>query len=630
MIATKRAATRRRCGAMSLPDGSVRFRVWAPRAKRVDVVFLDDRNERRRVAPMTPEPGGYFAHVESDVGDGQRYVFRLDGREGDGDERQDPCSLYQPAGVPGPSAVVRTEAFRWTDHGWRGVPREKLVLYELHVGTFTPQGTFDAIVPRLRDLAALGVTAIELMPVGQFPGDRNWGYDGVLPYAAQNTYGGPHGLARLVDAAHAAGLAVILDVVYNHLGPEGNFVHELGPYFTDKYKTPWGTAVNYDDRGSDAVRDWALDNARMWLEEFHLDGLRLDAVHAIYDLGARHILRAIEDVADDVARETGRAVHVIGESDLNDPRVVLPPERGGYGLDAQWSDDFHHAVHAYLSGERRGYYADYGRADQVARALETPFLFAWEYSPHRGRKHGAPPPSDLAGDRFVVCIQNHDQVGNRAVGDRLSTLLDHPAKRRLAAGLLLFAPHVPLLFMGEEYGERRPFPFFCSFRGAELIDAVRAGRKREFADFVDEPEAIPVPDAVETFESAKLTWAWPEGTAAAQLRALYKDLLAARNHWPAMRDFTHRKARLIPHGDAGVVELVRGTQDGGGLLYVYFNLADRALDTPTTHEGSRMKVLFSSELARYGGGVRKAEEGGRLLPFECRAYGPEDWVAGGA
>src|SRR5688500_18080320 len=379
----------RRCGALAGADGVVTWRVWAPRADRVDLVLIE--GDRRREFPMQPVGRGYFSHVDSRVADGQLYAYRLNG----GEERADPSSLWQPRGVPGPSAVVRTDRFGWSDDRWRGVPREELVIYELHVGTFTQEGTFDAIILRLATLRELGVTALEIMPVNQFPGGRNWGYDGVLAYAAQNTYGGPHGLAKLVDAAHTAGLAVILDVVYNHFGPESNYLHEFGPYFTDKYKTPWGAAINFDDRGSDAVRDFVLDNARMWLDEFHLDGLRLDAVHAIYDLGARHILRSVSEVAADVSRRIGRYIHIIGESDLNDPKVILPPERGGWGLDGQWADDFHHAVHALLTGERRGYYGDYGEPNHVAKALATPFVYAWDYSAHRQRKHGAPLPPEV-------------------------------------------------------------------------------------------------------------------------------------------------------------------------------------------------------------------------------------------
>jgi maltooligosyltrehalose trehalohydrolase len=600
---------RRRCGALSLGGGRVLWRVWAPRAKQVELVLVD--GSQRRAIPMKPDGEGYFSHTGHGIPEGQRYAYRLNG----GEQRQDPCSLWQPDGVPGPSAVVRTEDFRWTDRDWAGVPREDLVVYELHVGTFTPEGTFESIIPRLGGLRELGVTAIELMPVAQFPGARNWGYDGVLPYAAQNTYGGPHGLQKLVDAAHREGVGVILDVVYNHMGPEANYLHEFGPYFTDKYKTPWGAAMNFDDRDSDAVRDWVVDNARTWLEEFHLDGLRLDAVHAIYDMGALHILREIKEAALEVAGRAGAPKHVIAESDLNDPRVVLPFDRGGHGLDAQWSDDFHHAVHALLTGENRGYYSDFGKPEHLAKVMKTPFLYAGERSPHRGRRHGAPPPADLCGDRFVVCIQNHDQVGNRARGDRFGTLLADPAKQRLAASLLLLAPHVPMLFMGEEYGETRPFPFFCSFRGEDLKQAVRDGRKKEFADFLTGDEQIPDPNAAETFESAKLSWAWPEGTVHAGLRKLYGDLLSARQLWSAMKDFSRRETQHV----GGVLELVRG-----GTLRAYFNLRDEPTNLPAGAAGDGVPI-FSSEASRYGGPRRDVKGVRELLPYECVVFAPDGW-----
>jgi maltooligosyltrehalose trehalohydrolase len=596
-----------------LSNGSVRWRVWAPRARNVNLVTLAG-DGRRTPHAMHAEEHGHFALTLPDIPGAQRYVYQLDG----GDDRPDPCSLWQPDGVPGPSAVFRPGGFSWTDQHWKGVPRADLVFYELHVGTFTPEGTFDAIIPRLESLKDLGVTALELMPVSQFPGRRNWGYDGVLPYATQNSYGGPESLQRLIEAAHKVGLAVVLDVVYNHLGPEGNYLSDFGPYFTDKYKTPWGSAVNYDDKGSDAVRDFVLDNVRMWLAEFHLDGLRLDAVHAIYDLGARHLLRAIKDVADDVAQKTGRTIEIVGESDQNDPRICNPPERGGHGLDAQWSDDFHHAVHAYLTGERRGYYAEYGEARQIAKALETPFLFAADYSPHRGRKHGAPPVG-LTGDRFVVCIQNHDQVGNRAKGDRLTTMLGSHAKHRLAASLMLLSPHLPLLFMGEEYAEENPFPFFCSFCDEQLIEAVRQGRKREFADFVSTPDEVPDPHGEQTFASARLTWSWPEGTPHAAIRRLYKDLLTARKNWPALRDFTTRTARLLSgEGHPAVIEFTRGS--GADAIRAYFNLTPETQPLPTPR--ATESILFASEYTHYCGGRRREDPTDTVRPFECIVLGP--------
>ena len=376
--------TKTRCGAIVQSDGSVRWRVWAPKSDRVEVVMIE--GDARALHTMTREERGFFSFVRDNVRNGQRYAYCLNG----GPDRPDPASCWQPDGVNQPSAVLRTDEFTWSDEGWTGVSREDLVFYELHVGAFTPEGTFDAIIPRLAALRDLGVTALELMPVGQFSGTRNWGYDGVHPYAPQHSYGGPHGLHRLVNACHMHGLAVFLDVVYNHFGPEGGYLGEYGPYLTDHYRTPWGAAVNYDGCGSDAVREFILDNVRMWIEEYRFDGLRLDAVHAIYDLGARHILQDIKDTADTAARERGRQVHIVAESDLNDVRLLLPPQRGGYGIDAQWSDDFHHLMHVALTGERQGYYEDYGAPEQFPRLLENTFVLNGCYSAHRGRCHGGP------------------------------------------------------------------------------------------------------------------------------------------------------------------------------------------------------------------------------------------------
>ncbi len=607
---------RRRHGAVGLPGGAVRWRVWAPRARTVELVLID--GDRRQAHAMTREADATFSHIERAVPENQLYAYRLDG----GAERPDPCSLWQPHGVHGPSALVRPERFLWSDRSWEGVRRADLVFYELHVGTFTPDGTFAAAIPRLPDLKELGVTALEIMPVAQFPGERNWGYDGVQLYATQNSYGGPHGLQRLVDACHAAGLAIFLDVVYNHLGPEGNYLGEFGPYFTDRYKTPWGPAVNYDGPGCDGVRDFILEDARLWLDEFHFDGLRLDAVHAIFDLGARPILRAVQEVAEDVSARHGRPVHVVAESDLNDPRLLLPPERGGLGLDAQWSDDFHHAVHAYLTGEHQGYYADFGTAGQLTRVLERPFLYAGDYSPFRGRRHGAP-PDGLSGDRFVVCLQNHDQIGNRARGERLIRLLESPAQARLAASLLLLSPYLPLLFMGEEYGEENPFPFFCSFGDAQLVEAVREGRQREFAEFAWRGE-VPDPHGTDTFEAARLTWSWPEGSARAARRRLYQDLLRARRRWPALREVEHRTACLVPDPDTGpLLELLRGVRDTG-LVRCLFNLSGRTQSLPSRPAAGE-SLLYTSEGTRYGGSRGGPTVGGELLPYESVVFGPGAW-----
>lgn len=607
--------TPRRCGAVGLAGGAVRWRVWAPHARRVDLVLIDPAGARRALA-MRTDGDGYFHHREADVPEGQRYAYRLDGST----EYPDPCSLWQPEGVLGPSAVVRPCRFTWTAGEWQGIDRRDLVFYELHVGTFTPEGTFDAVIPHLPHLRDLGITALEIMPVGQFPGQRNWGYDGVLPYAVQDSYGGPHGLQRLVDACHREGLAIFLDVVYNHVGPEGNYLAKFGPYFTDHYRTPWGQAVNFDNRGCDPVRDYVVNNVRLWLEEYQFDGLRLDAVHAIYDLGARHILREMREIADAVSARVGRPVYLIAESDLNDPRLLLPPSRGGFGLDGQWADDFHHAVHAALTGERHGYYADFGSRAQLAQVMEGPYLYAGSYSQARGRKHGAPLPPEIGGDCFVVCLQNHDQVGNRARGDRLTRLLSSPAQRRLAVSLLFFSPYLPLLFMGEEYGEENPFPFFCSFSDPQLIANVRVGRKREFTEFYWQGE-VPDPQDVATFEMARLNGTWTDQPAAVILRRLYRDLLAARRTWPALRDFSNRRARLRPDAERGpLLELTRGTN--GATVRILFNL-DGQPHFVQEGPGAGEAVLFRSEATGYGGTGGSDPRG--LLPYECVVIGPNHW-----
>ncbi len=568
---------------------------------------------------MQVGPHGYYTHIDLDGTEGQRYSFRLDGAR----ERPDPASRWQPDGVHRPSALVALDCFEWSDAGWSGLPREDLVIYELHVGTFTHQGTFDAAIERLTELRELGITAIELMPVGQFAGDRGWGYDGVYPYAVQQSYGGPRGLQQFVDACHQRGLAVLLDVVYNHLGPEGNYLAEFGPYFTDRYHTPWGAAVNFDGAGSDAVRTFVVDNVRQWIRDYHFDGLRLDAVHAICDFSPRHILREIKEAADEEAWRFGRSAHIIAESNLNDVRLLDRTDRGGYGLSAQWSDDFHHAVHVLLTGEQELYYADFGRPEHLVKALNETFVYDGCYSPFRDRRHGAP-AGRHPGSRFVISIQNHDQVGNRARGDRFGTLLD-PAQQRLAAGLLLMAPYIPLIFMGEEYGETHPFPFFCSFPDPHIAEAACRGRREEFAG-AGWGDEVPDPQAEPTFESAKLSWDFPEGTCHAGLRRLYCDLLTLRRTRLPLSDFPERTARFVTmeNSPAAVLRLTRHTvcNQPPSELVAIFNLTDQVCDVPD-EERPATALVMSSESSCYGG-RRGAEDPPRaLLPFEFQIYGPD-------
>jgi maltooligosyltrehalose trehalohydrolase len=602
-------------GAVQQPDGSVIWRVWAPLSSAVSLVTFSAAD--RRETAMAAEGGGYFVHRQAQAEEGLRYAFRL----ADGRDYPDPASRWQPDGVHRPSALFFPAGYDWSDQGWRGAARADLVIYELHVGTFTPEGTFEAIIPRLPQLRALGVTAIELMPVAQCPGQRDWGYNAVYPYAAQQSYGGPRGLQRFVDAAHRGGLAVILDVIYNHLGPEGNYAGNFGPYFTNCYRTPWGQAINYDGPLSDPVRQFVIDNARMWARDFHADGLRLDAVQTIYDFGPRHILAEIQAAVQREAARARRLVHVIAETNQNDVRLVRPRKQGGCGLDGVWSDDFHHSVHALLTGERDGYYEDFGRPAQLAKAYNDVFVYDGCYSVFRRRRVGTRAGA-LDRTRFVVCLQNHDQVGNRARGDRLSTLVS-PAAQRLACGLLLVSPCVPLLFMGEEYGETGPFPFFSSFEDPTVIEGVRRGRREEFAALKFKwGLEVPDPQAPETFAAAKLRWSWPEGSVQAQRRQLYQDLLAARRQWPALRDRRHTVARLVnvDTGCATKATLLLVERGGDGGLLAVANLAAEAASAAALNLGSR-DPLLSTEDARYGGTRRTDGSREEILPHELLIFG---------
>ncbi|MBZ0305893.1 MAG: malto-oligosyltrehalose trehalohydrolase, partial [Anaerolineae bacterium] len=426
-------------GAIFTQDGSCQFCVWAPAAKNVTVHLL---SPQEKLIPMQPAANGYHTALVDGIEPGTRYQYQFNGLE-----RPDPASHFQPEGVHGASQVVNHQ-FGWTDSAWFGIPLEDYIFYELHVGTFTPEGTFDAVIPHLPSLKSLGVTAIEIMPIAQFPGTRNWGYDGVYIYAPQNSYGGVDGFKRLVDACHQHGLAVVLDVVYNHFGPEGNYLNDFGPYFTDKYQTPWGTALNFDGAHSDDVRRFFIENALYWITEFHVDALRLDATHAMLDFSAAPFLEVLTAAVHAHASVLNRRVYLIAENDRSDNRLLLPPEVGGAGLDAQWSDDLHHALHTLLTGENAGYYADFGQFRQLVQALQQGFVYGGQYSVFRQRRHGTFSP-DLPAHRFVVCTQNHDQVGNRMNGERLSHLVS-PEDLKLAAGIVLLSPYLPLIFMGEE------------------------------------------------------------------------------------------------------------------------------------------------------------------------------------
>jgi maltooligosyltrehalose trehalohydrolase len=472
--------------------------------------------------PMSSQCG--FHTVETEADEGTPYRFRFP----DGREFADPASRFQPEGVQGPSVVVDTAKFQWTDQGFAEFSPSQAVIYELHTGTFTEEGTFESAISRLESLADLGVTAIELMPVAQYPGTRNWGYDGVFSFAVQNSYGGPRGLQKFVNAAHGIRLSVILDVVYNHLGPEGNFAGEFGPYFTDRYRTPWGRAMNFDGPGSDPVRAFFIQNALYWLEEFHIDALRLDAVHGIFDFSAHHFLAELKESVEGLAQRSGRKLFVIAESDLNDARFLCAPDRGGYGLDAQWSDDFHHALHTSLTHESKGYYKDFGSLEDLCTVLRDGWLYSGQFSLFRKRRHGNS-AAGIAQSRFVVFSQNHDQVGNRAQGERLTQLVDFESLK-LAAGVTLLSPFVPLLFMGEEYGETHPFLYFTNHSSPELNEGVRKGRGEEFAAF-GWGDDFPDPGDEGTFKRCVLNWAAQETEPHRTLRRFYKTLMGIRKRF---------------------------------------------------------------------------------------------------
>ena len=508
-------------GATPLPEQGWRFVVWAPTAKQlsIHIAGADDR-----VVPMQKSDSGYFETAIKTLQSDARYFYRFD----DGREFPDPASRFQPEGVHGPSQVMDLNDFKWTDSSWRGLELDCSVIYELHVGTYTPEGTFEALIPHLASLRELGITTIELMPVAQFPGNRNWGYDGVQPFAAQNSYGGPRGLQKLVDAAHAQGLAVALDVVYNHLGPEGNYFNAYGPYFTDKYQTPWGKAINYDGPNSDPVRHFFITNALHWLENYHIDVLRLDAVHGIFDFGATHFLAELQQAVKELEQRLGRKLHLIAESDLNDSRLLKLPAQGGYALPSQWSDDFHHSLHSLLTGERAGYYSDFGDVHHLTVTMRNGWFYAAQHSNFRRRRHGNS-PAGLPRSSFVVCIQNHDQIGNRARGERLTELVNFEALK-LAAGVTALAPFIPLLFMGEEYGEIAPFQYFTSHGDQALIEAVRKGRQEEFAAFAWEGK-VPDPQDDTTFNNSKLDHGLKNKEPHQTLQALYRDLLAIRREY---------------------------------------------------------------------------------------------------
>lgn len=587
-------------GATLQDDGRWRFLVWAPFAKNVELLFA---GSQVGTLALQKQNRGYF-EIVTHASPGTQYFYRLDGEK----QRPDPASRFQPEGVHGPSEIVGSR-FEWTDDLWQGILLQDYIVYEIHVGTFTPEGTFEAAIQYLDRLKSLGITAVELMPVAQFPGTRNWGYDGAYPFAVQNSYGGPRGLKTFVAACHQRGLAVILDVVYNHLGPEGNYLADFGAYFTDKYHTPWGKAINYDGPQSDEVRRFFIDNALYWVTDFHIDALRLDAVHAIFDQSAFPFLEELGDAVHELASQLQRKVYIIPESDLNDPRIVTPEKLGGMGLDAQWNDDLHHAVHTLLTQEKSGYYQDFGALSQLAKAYREGYVYSGEYSSYRQKRHGRA-STRLDANQFVVFAQNHDQVGNRMLGDRLSQLVPLSGLK-LAAGAVLLSPCIPLLFMGEEYGEMAPFQYFVSHSDPDLIAATRQGRQEEFAAFGWQGE-VPDPQDESTFLRSKLNHELACQSPHRTLEEFYRELIRLRHCHAALNRLSKENLEVRMSETESVLLLHRWS--GENSVCVIFSFG-RVRTTPTlSFPSGRWQKVLDSEDVRWGGS-------GVVLPEVLESHG---------
>jgi maltooligosyltrehalose trehalohydrolase len=563
--------------------------LWAPSVNHVAIKVYG----QPAAIPLKKEDLGYWTLKTAQIKPGDLYTFILDGDH----DYPDPTSRFQPQGVHGPSQAVDISAFHWEDESWVNHSLDNYLLYELHTGTFTAEGTFHAIESKLDYLKALGVNAIELMPIAQFSDSRNWGYDGVYTYAAQNSYGGPGGLQHLINACHYRGIAVVLDVVYNHFGPEGNYVNEFGPYLTDKYCTPWGKAVNFDDAWCDGVRRYMIENALMWFRDFHVDALRLDAVHAIKDFSTVHILREVKEEVDRLMEKTGRRHYLLIENDLNDPRYIDPLAERGYGMDSQWMDEFHHSLRVAIGEEKIGYYADFDGLNHLAKAYKDGYVYDGQFSPVRHKLFGQKAESN-PGHQFIVFSQNHDQIGNRKLGERSSQLYSYEALK-LLAGAVLISPYIPLLFMGEEWGELNPFFYFVSHSEPELVEAVRQGRREEFADFHSEGE-VPDPESNETYEQAKLQWELLEEESHQVLLRYYQTLIALRQHLPALYRLDRKQVDVFPDAETETLIVHRWHDDQHVLCLMNFSKQPQSVTLPAVgEEGTDWQKLLDSADAQW-------------------------------
>jgi maltooligosyltrehalose trehalohydrolase len=537
------------------------FSVWAPEKKRMVLHIVYPADQKIN---MVKDGFGYFSATVDGISNGCRYYFMPEGKK----DYPDPASHFQPEGVHGPSQVIDHGSFVWSDDSWKGIPLKDSIIYEIHVGTYSKEGTFEAIIQSLDEFSDLGINVLELMPVAQFPGGRNWGYDGVFPYAVQNTYGGPEGLKRLVDACHSKGIAVLLDVVYNHLGPEGNHFNKFGPYFSGKYHVPWGDAINLDDEWSDGVRDYFSDNPGHWSINYHIDGVRVDAIHSIFDSGAMHFWELTKNKVTQIELRTGRRFYMIAESDLNDPKVIKSTETGGYGFDAQWLDDFHHALYVMLDKEGKNRYGDFVKVEQLVKAYNDGFVHSGEFVPFRKKKYGAS-SMGIDGSKFVVFNQNHDQIGNRVDGKRLSSLVsfDH---LKIASAAIFLSPYIPMIFMGEEYGEDNPFYYFVSHTDKSLVQAVREGRKKEFENYrwLTEP---PDPQDILTFENSKIDTNKRNGGKHNILLEWNKTLISLRKTESSLQNTSKNSISAIPNKEYGFL-IYRKSENEQDHLLCFFNL----------------------------------------------------------
>lgn len=574
-------------GAIYLGYSNYEFVVWAPLVRKVELKIV---HPYEGIYPMFKDEEGYWKTTLEGIQPGTQYLFRIN----DETDRPDPASNFQPLGVHGPSQVVQNITFPWEDESWLGISFPKLIIYEIHIGTFTPEGTFDSAITKLDYLTELGITAVEVMPVSQFPGSRNWGYDGVYPFAPQNSYGGTRSFKRFIQECHKRKLAVILDVVYNHFGPEGNYLREFAPYFTDRYKTPWGDALNFDGEYSDGVRNFFIENVKHWLVNYHIDGLRLDAIDKIYDNSANHILKEIAENVKELNLKSKLNHFLIAESDLNDDKIIRPLDLYGYGLDAQWSDDFHHSVHSILTGETGGYYSDFGTLAHLEKSLSESFFYSGVYSTYRKRRHGNK-ATERPPYKFIVSLQNHDQVGNRGWGERLATLVSFEALK-VSAGLLLLSPYVPLLYMGEEYGETNPFLYFVDHSNLQLMDAVKSGRREEFRAFQWQDE-VPDPTIQDSFKLSKLNWGLKEKEQNAILLNFYKALINLRRNHPALINSERHNSEFIARDE---LIFMRRSSGNFQILAVY-NFNKHPINTNINTPSAKSKKIFDSAEVKWSG-----------------------------